>query len=211
MRESNELERHCKAYIVERMQTDNAHDLAHIERVVKQAKRLAQEVGAESTLVIAAAWLHDVVNYPKDHPKRSQASFDSASLVEPFLKNLGFDHSQVCAIQHAIITHSFSAQVTPRTLEAQVVQDADRLDALGAIGIARCMMVGGQFSRLLYELEDPFCSEREPNDLEFTLDHFYQKLLRLEATFQTHAGRAEAARRTQFMRKYLEQLRFEIS
>ncbi|MCO4787205.1 MAG: HD domain-containing protein [Marinomonas atlantica] len=211
MYELNELERYFKTYVVKRMQSDNAHDLAHIERVVKQAKRLAADEGAESALVVAAAWLHDVVNYPKDHPNRCQASFDSASSVEPFLKELGFDYSQITAIQHAIITHSFSAQVTPRTLEAQVVQDADRLDALGAIGIARCMMVGGQLSRLLYELEDPFCSEREPNDSEFTLDHFYQKLLRLEATFQTQAGRAEAARRTQFMRKYLEQLRFEIN
>lgn len=211
MCETLQLEERCKVFVVDRMALDNAHDLAHIERVVKQAKLLAEDEGADISIVTAAAWLHDLVNYPKDHPRRAQASFESASLAEPFLKELGFDNSQVCAVQHAIVTHSFSAQITPRTLEAQVVQDADRLDALGAIGIARCMMVGGQLSRNLYELQDPFCSEREPDDNVYTIDHFYQKLLRLEATFQTQAGRTVAAVRTAFMRQYLDQLRFEIS
>ena len=92
-----------------------------------------------------------------------------------------------------------------------MVQDADRLDALGAIGIARCMMVGGRLDRSLYEALDPFCREREPNDLLYTIDHFYKKLLSLESTFQTLSGRREAQRRSQFMRTFLDQLASEIS
>ncbi|SBS35109.1 putative hydrolase [Marinomonas aquimarina] len=210
MRELIELEQRCKDYVLETMDADGAHDLAHIERVVKQAKWLAQQEGANELVVVAAAWLHDLVNYPKDDPKRAQASFDSASKAESFLKSLGLDGAEISAIQHAIVTHSFSAQVTPRTLEAKVVQDADRLDALGAIGIARCMMVGGRLDRSLYDTLDPFCEEREPNDLLFTLDHFFQKLLRLENTFQTDSGQLEAARRSAFMREFLSQLKAEI-
>lgn len=210
MRELKELEQRCKDFVLESMESDSSHDLAHIERVVKLAKWLAQKEQANEVIVVAAAWLHDLVNYPKDDPKREQASFDSATHAEGFLKSLGFDGSEISAIQHAIVTHSFSAQVTPRTLEAKVVQDADRLDALGAIGIARCMMVGGRLDRALYDLIDPFCDEREPNDLLYTLDHFFHKLLCLETSFQTDSGQLEAARRTAFMREYLAQLRAEI-
>lgn len=211
MKDLIQLEAQCKEFVLASMASDSAHDLAHIERVVKQAKQLGEAEQAEMSIVLAAAWLHDLVNYPKNHPKRSQASFDSASQSESFLKEIGFACEQVSAIQHAIVTHSFSAQVTPRTLEAKVVQDADRLDALGAIGIARCMMVGGQLDRTLYSIVDPFCDEREPDDMVFTIDHFYQKLLRLECTFQTDSGRQEANRRTLFMRQFITQLKTEIN
>lgn len=210
MRELKQLEQRCKDYVLASMDADSSHDLAHIERVVKLAKWLAQQEQANEVFVVVAAWLHDLVNYSKDDPKRAQASFDSATKAEGFLKSLGFDGAEISAIQHAIVTHSFSAQVTPRTLEAKIVQDADRLDALGAIGIARCMMVGGRLDRALYDLLDPFCEEREPNDLLYTLDHFFQKLLCLENTFQTDSGQLEAARRTAFMREYLSQLKAEI-
>ncbi|CUB04889.1 HD domain-containing protein [Marinomonas fungiae] len=210
MRELKQLEQRCKEFVLESMTADSAHDLAHIERVVALAKGLAATEQANQVIVVAAAWLHDLVNYPKDDPKRAQASFDSATKAEAFLKSLGLNGTEISAIQHAIVTHSFSAQVTPRTLEAKVVQDADRLDALGAIGIARCMMVGGRLDRALYDSFDPFCEEREPNDLLYTLDHFFQKLLCLENTFQTDSGQLEAARRTAFMREYLAQLKAEI-
>ena len=119
MRELKELEQRCKDFVLESMESDSSHDLAHIERVVKLAKWLAQKEQANEVIVVAAAWLHDLVNYPKDDPKREQASFDSATHAEGFLKSLGFDGSEISAIQHAIVTHSFSAQVTPRTLEAK--------------------------------------------------------------------------------------------
>ncbi|MDH2433579.1 HD domain-containing protein [Pokkaliibacter sp. MBI-7] len=192
------------------MVEDAAHDLAHIERVVANARRLASTEGAELAIVLPAAWLHDCVNVAKDSPLRSQGSRLSADQAVVLLEQIDYPARWLEAIHHAICAHSFSAAITPRTLEAAVVQDADRLDALGAIGIARTFIVGGQLQRTLYSLDDPFCTEREPDDLYFGLDHFYTKLLRLEQSFITAAGRAEAAERTQFMWCYLSQLQQEI-
>ena len=90
------------------------------------------------------------------------------------------------------------------------MQDADRLDALGAVGLARCFMVGGALGHDFYDPNDPFCETRPPDDATYALDHFYEKLLELPETMQTDAGRAEAQRRVQFMRIYLDRLSDEI-
>lgn len=189
---------------------DAAHDRAHVERVVTTATRLAQETGAETAVVVPAAWLHDCVVVPKDDPERDAASARAAAAAGHFLEDAGYPSEHVSAIRHAIEAHSYSAGIPPETREAKVVQDADRLDALGAIGIARCFMVGGALDRPLYAPNDPFCDDRAPDDATYTLDHFYEKLLGLPATMQTDAGRAEADRRAAFMRTYLDHLHDEI-
>jgi uncharacterized protein len=126
------------------------------------------------------------------------------------LCSIEFPADLVEEITHAIEAHSFSAGIAPRTPEARVVQDADRLDSLGAIGIARCLLVGGRLDLPLCAADDPFCDERLPDDGRYTIDHFYAKLLKLPATMQTEAGRAEAERRAALMRRYLDDLRAEI-
>jgi uncharacterized protein len=190
---------------------DAAHDLEHIRRVVATAKALATAEQADPAVVIPAAWLHDCVIIPKDSPLRSQASGLAARRAMDFLRASGYPDGCLAAIQHAIEAHSFSANIPPRTREAQVVQDADRLDALGAIGIARCLMLGGAIGRRLYDPREPFPATREPDDALNTVDHFYLKLLRLAETMTTPAGRAEAQRRTIFMRQFLDQLGREIA
>ena len=90
------------------------------------------------------------------------------------------------------------------------MQDADRLDALGAVGIARCIAVGAALGRPIYQAGDPFCTAREPDDAGASVDHFYTKLLKLADTMQTEAGRREARQRSDFMQGYLDQLRSEI-
>jgi uncharacterized protein len=190
---------------------DAAHDRAHVERVVATAARLADETGAAEAVVIPAAWLHDCVVVPKDDPARREASTRAAEVAEQFLTDAGYPREHISAIRHAIAAHSYSAGIAPETPEAKVVQDADRLDALGAIGLARCFMVGGALNRSLYDPNDPFCDNRAPDDSRFTLDHVYAKLLRLPDTMQTDAGRAEAERRAEFLRTYLDRLRQEIA
>ncbi|MDX1381797.1 MAG: hypothetical protein R3233_11780, partial [Xanthomonadales bacterium] len=123
---------------------------------------------------------------------------------------LGIAADTRAAIAHAIEAHSFSAGIEPRTIEARVVQDADRLDALGAVGIARWMMVGGVLGHPLYDPDDPFAEDREPDDTRWSLDHWQVKLSRLPGTMQTETGRAEAERRAAVMRDYLDALRREI-
>ena len=147
---------------------------------------------------------------PKDSPLRSQGSRLAAEAAVEFLAEIDYPQEHLEDIYHAIEAHSYTAAIPTRTLEAQIVQDADRLDSLGAIGIARCLLVGGHLNRPLCDANDPFCDDREPDDSLYTIDHFYNKLFKLPDTMQTDAGRAEAHRRADLMREYLDNLREEI-
>ena len=191
--------------------TDAAHDVEHLRRVAAVARRIAADEGAALEVVIPAAWLHDCVYVAKDSPDRARASQLSAEHAVLLLSGWGYPSSWFEGIVHAIEAHSFTAAIPARTIEARVVRDADRLDAIGAVGLARCLGLRGAMGRTLYSPADPFCRERAPDDRQFTVDHFYAKLLTLESTMQTAAGRAEAARRTAFLRGFLDQLREELT
>lgn len=190
--------------------SDPGHGLVHVRRVVATATRLCVAEGARGEVVLPAAWLHDCVHVAKDSRERSNASRIAAARAVEYLAEAGYPSVCLPDIRHAIEAHSYSAGIAPRTVEAKIVQDADRLDALGAIGIARCIAVGAALGRPIYQADDPFCAAREPDDTGASVDHFYTKLLRLAATMQTEAGRREAERRSDFMRGYLDQLRTEI-
>lgn len=184
--------------------------MAHLTRVVASAERLAVEEGAALDVVMPAAWLHDCVHVPVTSVDRPRASLLAGDAAVEFLSSIGYPAALLDDIHHAIAAHSFSARIAPRTTEARVVQDADRLDAIGAIGIARCLMLGGQLGRTLYDVDDPFSERRAPDDRVSSLDHFYTKLLTLVDTMQTVSGRREARRRTDYMSAYLQQLRSEL-
>lgn len=190
--------------------SDPGHGLVHVRRVVATASRLCVAEGARGEIVLPAAWLHDCVHVAKDSPERPRASRIAAARAVEFLAATGYPAGCLPDIRHAIEAHSYSAGIAPRTVEAKVVQDADRLDALGAIGIARCIAVGVALGRPIYQIDDPFCATREPDDAGASVDHFYTKLLKLADTMQTEAGRREAERRSNFMRGFLDQLRSEI-
>ena len=204
----SELESSCVAALAGQA-GDAAHDLAHVRRVVASARALAVAEGARREIVLPAAWLHDCVVVPKDSPQRALASRLAAVQAGQWLARWGYPPEAVADVAHAIEAHSFSAGVVPRTIEARVVQDADRLEALGALGIARCFLTGGALGRPLLAADDPFCQSRPPDDRAACVDHFYAKLLKLEATMQTAGGRAEARRRTEFMRAFLDELKRE--
>ncbi|HVT73443.1 MAG TPA: HD domain-containing protein [Lacunisphaera sp.] len=204
-----ELEDLCVAALA-KAGGDAAHDLEHVRRVVANARRLAAAEGARLEVVLPAAWLHDCVAVPKDSPERTAASRLAAAQAVAWLRAWGWPEALLPDVAHAIEAHSFSAGVPPRTLEAKVVQDADRLDALGAVGLARCLMLSGESGRPLYATEDPFCDRRPPDDRAAAVDHFHTKLLRLEELMQTASGRREARERTEFLRMFLAQLRREI-
>ncbi len=95
-------------------------------------------------------------------------------------------------------------------MEGKILQDADRLDALGAIGIARVFATGGSLKRPIYNRADPFCKKRTPNDKTWAVDHFYKKLLKLESLMNTKSGKVEAKKRTKILKEYLNQLKQEI-
>ncbi|MEM8598779.1 MAG: HD domain-containing protein [Bacteroidota bacterium] len=190
---------------------DGGHGLGHLRRVVATATHLAAAEGARLDVVLPAAWLHDCVAVAKDDPRRRHASQLAADAATTFLRDAGYPTEPLPAIAHAIAAHSFSAGIAPGSLEAKVVQDADRIDALGAIGIARAWLVGGALGLPLAHEDDPFADHRPLDDRAYTLDHYFVKLLRLADTMQTEAGRAEATRRTALMQAYLDQLRAEMT
>jgi uncharacterized protein len=204
------LERHCRVFLQAQGHADSAHDLSHISRVVKVAKQLALEEGADLAIVVPAAWLHDCVSLPKNHPERYLASTLAGDKAIEFLTSIFYPSEYYAAIHHAIRAHSFSANVLPNTLEAKIVQDADRLDALGAVGVARCMQVSGALNRPLYSLDDPFCEVREPNDARYSIDHFYTKLFCIVDSLNTPSAQLEGRRRQEVMRTFLNDLALEI-
>ncbi|MGI9240713.1 MAG: HD domain-containing protein [Verrucomicrobiales bacterium] len=191
--------------------SDASHDVHHSRRVLANAREISGREGAgDIRLLTAAAYLHDLVNLPKDSPQRAKASQLSAEAAEPILRELGFDEQEIAATKHIISAHSFSAQIPPQTEEAKILQDADRMEALGALGIARTFYVAGKLGSGLFDGDDPFATDRSPDDKRFALDHFRLKLLGLADTMQTGAGRLLAAERTVSIRRYLDDLSAEI-
>ena len=188
---------------------DPGHDLAHSLRVALWTLRLG---GAEVDWrdAVAAALLHDVANLPKDSPRRADASVLSARRAAEALRCAGFEENAVVMICQAIEDHSYSRGAAPRTALGRALQDADRLEAVGALGVLRTATCGARLGASYLDLRDPWAARRRPDDGRFTIDHFFVKLLRLEDTLHTEAGRAEARRRTAFMIDFLGELSEEI-
>lgn len=189
---------------------DPAHDILHFKRVVQTAKKLCALEKGIFEIAVPAAWLHDFVIVPKNSPLRNQASKLSAQGAIDFLSSIQYPKEFFDAIAHAIEGHSFSANIDVKTIEAKIVQDADRLDGLGAIGIARCFATAGLLKRPFYSADDPFCELRTPDDSQFTLDHFYKKLFKTAETLKTKSGIEEGRSRVEVMKNYLLSLSSEV-
>jgi uncharacterized protein len=170
---------------------DGAHDSAHLDRVWRNAKALlAHYPEADRLVVLAASYLHDLVNLPKNDPERDQASRRSAQLARHHLSTLGFPLDKLDAVAHAIEAHSFSAAIRAETIEAKIVQDADRLDGLGLVGLARLFYIAGKMDSSLAHPDDPLGRSRDFNDRRYALDHIMVKLAKLPDMMQLEAARA---------------------
>lgn len=181
-----------KPLVLARMGMDAAHDWAHIERVYRNGMLIAAtEQEANRTVVAAALILHDIG--AKQFGK-GNAEVDEATVAE-LLEAAGVDEELYPQIVTAINEHSFTRGQPPSTIEAAIVQDADRLDAIGAIGIARCFAYGGAHDRPLYD----------PHDKTNSIQHFYDKLLKLKDAMNTDEGRRMAEERHGFMEEFLDQ------
>jgi uncharacterized protein len=189
---------------------DPAHDWPHIGRVAATAKKLCSGESVNVECVLAAVYCHDLVNLPKNHPDRSRASELAAEKALPFLREVGFSQEEMQIISTAIIEHSFSKGLRPSIREAAIVQDADRLDSLGAIGILRCASVNTLMKLKYYDAFDPFAEVRELNDKEFMLDHYFVKLFKLPDLMTTEAGKKEGELRVEYMKSFLAELGKEI-
>ena len=189
---------------------DGSHDAAHLIRVWKNARRIQAEEGGDIRLLAAAVLLHDCVAVEKNSPLRAEASRLAAEKASGLLAAEGWSAEDISAVAHAVLTHSFSANLAPGTLEAKILQDADRLDAIGMVGAARCFYIAGRMGSALYDPMDPLGENRPLDDKAFAIDHFEVKLFRLADGFQTAAGARMAGERTQRLRTIRDMLLDEI-
>jgi uncharacterized protein len=195
--------------------SDGSHDLGHFQRVWKAAGHIAHEEGGKADLLVllASAYFHDLVSFPKDSPLRAESSRLSAERVGPLLISRwkDFPVEKIEAVRHAIHAHSFSAGVQALSDEAKILQDADRLEAVGAIGIARCFYTAGQMDARLFDAADPLAKARALDDRRYALDHFQVKLFRLPAQMNTATGRRLAEANAEWMRAFVAKICAEIA
>ena len=193
-------------------QDDAAHDLSHFRRVWATATQLAAGEDVDQLVLLTACYFHDIVSLPKNHPERSRSSMMAAEKTLAILQSsfADFPAERYSAVSHAIEAHSFSASISPRTLEAKIVQDADRLESLGAIGLARVFAVSGALNTILFDAADPFADQRALDDRKYALDHFQCKLLRLPESMQTVRGRAMAEHNARFLVEFMAKLSAEL-
>lgn len=193
-------------------QDDKAHDVAHLRRVWQTARNILQTTPADELVVLTGCYFHDIVNLPKNHPERHLASAKAAVETRRILSEVfpDFPKQKIEAVAHAVHAHSFSAGLPAETTEARIVQDADRLESLGAIGLARVFYVSGALGRSLFDTNDPLGKQRTLNDAEWALDHFQKKLLKLPKTMQTAEGRRLAEYNAHFLVTYMAKLCAEL-
>ena len=189
---------------------DGSHDVAHILRVFRNAMRIHADEGGDGEVLAASVLLHDCVAVEKNSPLRAEASRLAAQKATGILAALPWDQGKITAVAHAITAHSFSANIVPQTLEAKILQDADRLDAIGMIGAARCFYIAGRMGSGLYDPVDPRAQDRLLDDKAFAIDHFETKLFKLADGFQTSTGRALAGKRHARLRQILDMFLDEI-
>jgi len=192
------------------LKNDPSHDFEHIMRVYKNAEKICKTESVNKKLVLISVLLHDIVKKSQSR-KSSKSSADlSAEKSLEILKKLNMSKLEINIITEAIRNHSFTKKKISKTIEGKILQDADRLDAIGAVGIARAFCVSGVKNRPFYNPNNPFAKKRTLNDKKWTLDHFFKKLLLLENQMNTKFGKIEARRRTIILKKFIDNLKLEI-
>lgn len=190
--------------------TEPAHDFSHVERVLINAVTIARAEGASEAISGTAALLHELFNLPKSHPDSAKAGDVCAEHARKLLEREEAPLALVEPVCAAIRDHAFSKGVVPDALESRVLQDADRLDAVGAIGLARMWATCADMKRPFYAPADPFCRARAPDDKLWGLDHVFKKLLLIPSRLHLATSKRLARERVAFLHVYMDQLRAEI-
>ncbi len=199
-----------KIMLAKQTKADPSHDFNHVLRVLELAKAIGKEEKADFDILIPAALFHDIIVYKKDHPKSQNETVESASYAKKILKQIkGYPENKIDQVMTCIKECSFSKGLKPDLLESKILQDADRLEATGAISIMRTFSSGGQMNRPFYEASDPFC-KKESVAFRSGLDLFYRRLLVVEKRMYTRLAKKIAKRRTIFLKKFLAELKIEL-
>ncbi len=190
---------------------DPSHDIEHALRVMKNAETIAKNEKGDLDIVIPSALFHDLVNHPKISPRAKFSSDESADATAKILEGITeYPQKKIKLVHSAIKTCSFSKGIVPTILEAKILQDADGLEATGAISIMRTYASAGSWGGPFYNVKDPFCSKRDPDPKHFALDLFYSRLLVVQKRMHTKTAKAIAKKRTQFLYSFLKQFKQEL-
>ena len=207
---TTELIKQAQIYVRDKFEYEfSGHDYFHTLRVFKMATRIAQNEGAELEVVQLSALLHDV-----DDRKISPETYQTQSNARNFLSSNGVDDETIDNICKIIREISFgSNDAVPTSLEGQCVQDADRLDAIGAIGIARAFAYGGNHNRHMYHPDIKpnlnMTKEEYRNSESTTINHFYEKLFKLSALMNTKTAIEIAKEREAYMQEFVSKFMVE--
>ncbi len=180
------------------LEEGTGHDYFHIERVVTNAKKILEQENADEFLVELAAWTHDIGDY-----KLHNGIDKSEELIRDFLSSIHVENETIDRVIEIVSQVSFSKGNKPTTIEAEIVQDADRLDAIGAVGIARCFAYGGSANNILY---NPYDQSKNASSVQ----HFYDKLFKLKDLMNTNTAKKIASERHQYMENFIEQFYQEV-
>ncbi len=190
---------------------DISHDFLHTERVALLAEKIGLSEGADPEILLPAALFHDAVVSPKHNPRSRTDSAMSAEFARNVLLSVpGYPRNKLEYVCAAITECSFKNGIRSQFLEGKILQDADGLDAIGALGIMRAFATTGLLRIPFYHHRDPFSQNRKPNQRLFGIDFFFSRMLVVESSMHTTIGRRLARQRTAFLRKFLVQLRKEF-
>ena len=197
--------------IAEEKQTKNdpSHDFNHVLRVFNLTKFIGKNENADLDILIPAALFHDIIVYRKNDPRSKFETDESAILTRNILKNISsYPKHKINDVEECIKQCSFSKGIKATTLESKILQDADRLEATGAISLMRTFSSGGQMNRNFYNPVNPF--SKNNSNKETNLDLFFNRLLLVEKRMNTAIAKKIAKKRTHFLNLFLEQLQTEL-
>lgn len=191
--------------------TDPSHDGNHVQRVLNMAVKIAQKENADMEVIIPAAIFHDAIIYQKNDERSKFATEKSSEFAKEVLEGIkDFPKHKIPHIMMCILECSYSKGIKPSTLESKILQDADRLEATGAISLMRTFSSGGQMGLPFYNPEDPFRENSDPLNTEFSLDLLYRRLFLVTEGMHTETARTIAQRRHEFLKVFEDELRIEL-
>lgn len=199
---------HVKTIVQKKLKHESSgHDYWHCYRVVQTALVIGKKEHADLNVLELSAWLHDIaiIEDKKMHEEKG------ALVAKRLLTQLNVDGDTVDAIARCIRKHRFSKGLKADTREEKILQDADKLDALGALGLARLFTLGGKYGQILYDpkIKPNFSYYLKHNRSNSTINHFYDKLFKLKKLLHTKTAKVVASGRERYMKEYLKRFYLE--
>ncbi len=195
-----------KKKVKESMETGGSHEFSHVERVYRLAIKLGKNEKADLDIIKAAALLHDIARMDEENGKIKCHAEEGAKIARKILEKTDFPKEKIKGVCEAIRLHRFSRGLKAETKEARIIQDADRLDAIGAIAIARVFAYGGKTNRPIHSDTAKPRKHYDGSASESSFVHFYEKILKINPeSFNTKTGRKIATRRYNFVKLFMKE------